>query len=199
MDAAQRVQLLVSAYEDYLADVSEYYDEVVNDVIGRVRQSGCLSKTDIAALVSWKRLQANTLWMRRLMGTPDEEVWKVTSEAVTLARDETVDPPHSATAARSALSSLAGFGSGDALASTICFAAAPDRLAVYDRRADAGLGHIGLELSRRRGRYGRYIGLVEGCRQELAGAGYAWSARQVDLALFQLGRPSLAASGTTSV
>lgn len=190
MEAAQRVQLLVSAYGAYLADVSEYYDEVVLNVIKRVEQVDCFSKLEIAALVSWKRLQANTSWMRRLMGTPDVVVQEVTGRAVGLARDETLEPSRSAATARSALSTLPGFGTGDALASTLCFVAAPDRLAVYDRRADCGLGVVGLELSSSPGRYGRYMDLVEGCRRELFGSGHAWSARQVDLALYQLGEPS---------
>lgn len=134
------MQLLVSAYEAYLADVSEYYDEVVLDVIERVQQSGCLSKTDIAALVSWKRLRANTPWMRRLMGTSDASVRDVTSKATEIARDEAHGVSSAAAEARSTLSELGGFSYGDALASTVCFVAAPDRLAVYDSRAPVGSG-----------------------------------------------------------
>lgn len=52
----------MSAYAEYTEDVSEHYDEVVDDVIARVEQERCLSKLDIAALTGWKRLQANTLW-----------------------------------------------------------------------------------------------------------------------------------------
>lgn len=195
MEAAQRVANLVTAYEDYRAEVSEHYDEVVFDVIERVERARCLSKTDIAALVSWKRLRANTPWMRHLMGTADVRVREVTEQAVTLAGDEARETRRAAADARSALSELDGFGTGDALASTVCFVAAPHRLAVYDSRAHRGLGAVDLELTDRPGRYGRYIELVEGCRDELRQFGHAWRARQVDLALYQLGgRPSVGAA-----
>jgi len=69
------------------------------------------------------------------------------------------------------------------------FAVAPHRLAVYDTRAHRGLTRLGLALDDRPGRYGRYLLLLEQCRRELAGQGHEWSARDVDLALYQLGRP----------
>jgi hypothetical protein len=87
------------------------------------------------------------------------------------------------------LTPLPGLAHGDALASAVCFAAAPHRLAVYDKRADRGLSRVGLPLDRRPGRYGRYLQLLEQCRTELAERGHSWSARQVDLALYQLGQP----------
>ncbi len=82
---------------------------------------------------------------------------------------------------------LPKFDRGDALASAVCFAAAPDRLAVYDRRAHGGLSRLGLTLDNRRGRYGRYIALLGQCCQELHQSGHKFTARQVDVALYQIG------------
>jgi len=120
---------------------------------------------------------------------PDKEVRLYTGRAVAAARDESKSVPEAARAARSALTALPGLGQGDALASAVCFAAAPQRLAVYDRRAHRGLRELDLHLDDRRGRYARYMQLVEQCREELAEQGRTWSARQVDLALYWLGRP----------
>jgi len=67
-------------------------------------------------------------------------------------------------------------------------------LAVYDSRAHRGLSRLSLQLNHRPGRYGRYMALLEQCRQELAASGQAWSAREVDLALYQLGGTSIGPS-----
>lgn len=77
---------------------------------------------------------------------------------------------------------------GDALPSALILAAAPDRMAVYDRRARKGLAKVCLPLRDGPGRYRRYMDLVEQCRVELAeqGAGIH-TARDVDLALYWLG------------
>ena len=60
-------------------------------------------------------------------------------------------------------------------------------MAVYDRRAHAGLVKLGLKLDNGPGRYKRYMGLLEECRSEQLGEGVWWTARQVDLALYWLG------------
>lgn len=87
------------------------------------------------------------------------------------------------------MAALPGFARGDALASALLLAAAPSRMAVYDRRAQAALAALGLQLSAAPGRYGRYMALVESLREELSAARAAdWTARDVDLALFALGR-----------
>ncbi len=75
------------------------------------------------------------------------------------------------------------------MASTLCFVAAPDRMAVYDRRTHHGLTMVGLELDNRPGHYGRYMVLVEQCRTEVTDRGHEWTGRQVDLALYQFGEP----------
>ncbi|MDG4761403.1 hypothetical protein [Micromonospora sp. WMMD710] len=175
------------AAELYAIEVSTAYDEVVEQVIARVADAGSLGKLDLGALSAWKRLRADTPWMARLMSRPEQEIRQHTERAVTAAQDESRTVAEAAVAARSALTPLPGFSNGDALASVVCFVAAPTRLAVYDSRAHSGLQQLGLVLDNRPGRYGRYLALVERCRAELAGQGYEWSARQVDLALYQLG------------
>jgi hypothetical protein len=188
MEANQRVKRLRSAAEACAEGVGTAYDEVVEQVAARAQASGSLGKLDVGALAAWKRLRADTPWMSLLMATQESEVRLHSGRAVAAARDLSRSVPEAAAAARSALTPLPGFAHGDALASAVCFAAAPGRLAVYDKRAHRGLDILGLTLDRRPGRYGRYLSLIEQCRAELAAAGHDWSARQVDLALFWLGR-----------
>lgn len=45
-----------------------------------------------------------------------------------------------------------------------------------------------LSLSRARGRYGRYMKIVEDLKGTAAHNGHSWSARDVDVALYWLGR-----------
>jgi hypothetical protein len=189
MGPDQRIQLLLAAKSAYDAGVSAYYDEVLYEVVERVTSSGSVGKLDIGALVAWKRLRADTEWVTDLMRLPEATVRTHTARAVDAARDNTSEVHEAASAARSALAGLPGMGVGDAVASTLCFVAAPQRMAVYDSRAHAALRLVELELDDRRGRYGRYMALVEQCRLELSESGHTWTARQVDLALFQLGDP----------
>lgn len=185
--AAERVRQLTEADAAYRESVSNSYDEVVAEVATRVSESGSVGKLDIAALTTWKRLRADTRWAAELMSWPDAEVRRHTVQAVIFANDASLAVPDAAGQARGALSPLPGFGTGDALASTVCFVAAPDRLAVYDRRAHAAVSELGFDLDNRAGRYRRFMAIVENCRAVLLEAGHDWSARRVDTALFQLG------------
>jgi hypothetical protein len=188
MGPDERVELLLEAKRKYDAiGNGRAYDEVVGEVAERVAASGSIGKLDVGALVAWKRLRADTAWVKALMFLPDLDVRAQTARAVEAANDRTRTVPEAASDARSALSALPGMGVGDAIASALCFVAAPDRMAVYDRRAHQGLALVGFELDNRRGRYRRYMEFVEQCRGELAGTRHAWTAREVDLALFQLG------------
>lgn len=126
---ADRVATLLRAYDDYRSEVSEHYDEVFEEVSQRVKGSGVIGKADIGALTVWKRLNASTRWARDLMNTAARQ-------------------------ARAGLSALLGFRTGDALPSAILCAAAPHRLAVYDRRSHAGLTALGLELMKAPGAMG---------------------------------------------
>ena len=142
-------------------------------VVGRCVETGSLGKLDIGALVFWKRLRANTPWAEHLLDKSESDVRKVTAEAVRCARDESLSVPEAAIQARQELADLPGFKTGDAVASALIVAAAPDRMAVYDKNAHAGLRKLGLELSDASGRYGRYMGLIEQLRDQRLGGGLA--------------------------
>ena len=185
MTPEERVQMLLTSAA--ALNVGRAYDEVLEQVSARADTFGSLGKLDLGALTAWKRLRADTPWMAKLMALPDDDVRAHTGRAVTAARDESKSVPEAASAARSALYPLPGFGHGPALASAVCFAAAPHRLAVYDSRAHRGLSRVGLELAYGHGCYGPYMALLTQCCSELATEGHNWTARQVDLALFQLG------------
>lgn len=180
-------ETLLGAHQDFQSETSPAYDEVFIEVSERVRDSGSVGKADIGALLFWKRLRADTRWVRDLMVMKDDEVRLVTSKAAAAANDASLDVPAAASRGRAALSALPGFARGDALASALLTAAAPDRMAVYDRRAQKGLEALGLSLSPARGRYGRYMQIVEDLTANAKHHGYDWSAREVDLALYWLG------------
>ncbi|WP_208295746.1 hypothetical protein [Paenarthrobacter nitroguajacolicus] len=149
----QAWEILREAHATYLSNWSSAYDEVLNEVAERVRLAKSIGKADIGALLFWKRFRADTTWVRKLMTVPDDKVREVTEAAVTAVNDRQLSVPKAASAGRRALSALPGFESGDALASALLLAAAPERMAVYDRRAQQkGLKVLGLQLSPVRGR-----------------------------------------------
>lgn len=73
------------------------------------------------------------------MNFPDHYVREATRVAVEAVNDATLSTPTAAIAGRRGLSPLLGFKTGDAFASALFISAAPDRMAVYDSRAQAGL------------------------------------------------------------
>jgi hypothetical protein len=74
-----------------------------------------------------------------------------------------------------------------ALASALLYAAAPDRMAVYDGHVGRALGRLSIELSNKPRRYSRYMTIVEGIRADADRRGTVWTARDVDLALYNFG------------
>ena len=171
--------------------ISPHYDEVITELCARAEATGSLGKVDLGALVAWKRLRADTLYMGRLMATAETTVREHTAAAFAAARNPDLSTVDAATAARRALEPLPGFRSGDALASAACFICAPDRLAVYDRRAHAGLRVLGLDLTRTGGVYGQYMAHLDALRAALDTPSDHWTARRVDLALYVLGKGDL--------
>ncbi|OLT53440.1 hypothetical protein BJF89_17590 [Corynebacterium sp. CNJ-954] len=167
--------------------MSDHYDELLEQVIRRVDSSGSLGKAEIAALSFWKRLNANTRWASALLVRPDAEVHAVTARVVAAARDRSVPTPDAASAALELLAVLPGFKARGPLASAVLLAAAPDRMAVYDRRARAGLARIDCPLVGTSRVYVRYITLVETLADQVNARGYQWTARDVDKALYWLG------------
>jgi hypothetical protein len=190
MEPQDRATKLRGALERYRQNASPFYDEVVNEVAERASLNGSMGKADIGALVVWKRLNANTRWVDDLMRTSEESVRAATARARVAALANNADIQAAAAGARSALSSIPGFGVGDALASAVIFVLAPARMAVYDRRAQAGLEIVGLTLTPKPGRYGRYMGIVEQLSSDTGRFGVGLSSREIDLALFTLGGPT---------
>jgi hypothetical protein len=180
-------ETLLRAREGLQSGASPAYDEVLIEVSERIRDSGSIGKADIGSLLFWKRLRADTRWVRDLMTMRDLEVRLVTEKAVAAVNDTSLDVPAAARRGRAALSALPGFARGDALASALLTAAAPERMAVYDRRAQKGLEALGLSLSAARGRYGRYMQIIGDLSSAAKHHGHDWSAREVDLALYWLG------------
>ncbi|MBO0913288.1 hypothetical protein [Streptomyces laculatispora] len=184
--------ILVPARASYLAGVSPHYDEVFHEVAQRTQHAGSLGKTDIAALVVWKRLSAQTRWVTALLSLPDTHVRAVTERAVTAVRDTTVPRSEAARTGRGIIWELPGFRTGDALASAVLTAAAPHRMAVYDRRVQHALDTLGLTLTP--GRYGRYMQLLDNLLEHDAARADGWTARDIDTALYWTGRPDPAPS-----
>lgn len=182
----ERVTRLEQGLVEARETISPYYDDVFREVQQRISADGSAGKADIAMLSFWKRLRADTPWVIKLLEWPDGDVRKVTCRAVAAAGQS--DVIEAGGDAREMLRKLPGFGQGTALASALLTAAAPTRLAVYDKRARSGLQKVELDLTDRGPRfYARYMTLIEQCRTEGADAGNRWSARDVDLALWILG------------
>ncbi|WP_258311200.1 hypothetical protein [Streptomyces sp. NWU49] len=123
------------------------------------------------------------------MAVAEAEVRRATAAAVAAVRDASLGRGAAARAGRAALAGLPGFASGDAPASAVLTAAAPDRRAVYDRRAHAGLRSLGIPLPHSRGRYGRCIDAIDRLLAGAPGPVRSWTPRETDTALSCL--PSL--------
>ena len=193
--------VLIPARADYLAAVSPHYDEVFHDVAQRTEHTGSLGKTDIAALVVWKRLSAQTPWVSALMSLPDTHVREVTQRAVTAVRDTTLPRSEAARTGRGIMWELPGFRTGDALASAALTAAAPTRMAVYDRRVQHALDTLGLTLTPTPGRYGRYMQLLDDLLRHRPPPADNWTPRDIDTALYWTGKtpnPPTTEPGTTA-
>ncbi|MFF9131157.1 hypothetical protein ACF1AY_09335 [Streptomyces sp. NPDC014776] len=181
-------QRLVAAQAAYTATVSPHYDEVLHQVTERAVRDGSLGKAEIGALLLWKRLRGDTPWAGELMALPDTDVRRATGAAVTAVRNTFLGRGAAARAGRAALGGLPGFRSGDALASAVLTAAAPARMAVYDRRAHTGLRRLGITLTDTPGRYGRYIGIIDRLLATAPDPVRTWTPREVDTALYFLAR-----------
>ncbi|WMY78054.1 hypothetical protein [Citricoccus sp. I39-566] len=176
---------LLAAKAKYDEQASPHYDEVLSEVSSRAEASSSLGKVDIGALVAWKRLQANTRWMAKLMRTPEAEVRAITARAREAALDDSVAVASAADTARRILKDLPGCGGrGQAVPSAILTAAAPQRMAVYDRRARKGLSTLFDGRIPRSYTYSAYMETVDDIRQQV---GQSWTNRDVDLALSTLG------------
>lgn len=185
----EAVAQLITARRAYDESVTKNYDEVFVETSERVRANRSVGKSDIGALLFWKRLRADTTWVTELHLMPDSEVRAVTHRAFEEVSKEP-DAVEAARRGRSELSALPGFSKGDALASAVLCAVAPERLAVYDRRAHAALAALGSDVGHKPGRYARYVAelvrLVDAVNK--SEPGLRWTPRDADLALYQLGK-----------
>lgn len=109
-------QVLRDSHAASTSEVSPHYDEVLQEVSTRIHRTASIGKTDIGALLFWKRLRANTPWVGKLMTMPDKDVRTVTEKAVFAVNSFAMTTPMAASAGRGALSPLPGFKSGDAFA-----------------------------------------------------------------------------------
>lgn len=181
-DAA--LDLLLDAQHRYQGNIG-HYDETLDQVTRTIAATGSAGKADIGALLFWKRLRADTPWVANLQHLPDQHVRAVTAKAVIAVNDPTVAIDEAGRRGREALLDLPGFKSGPALPSALLVAAAPNRMAVYDRRAEAGLRLLGLTSD---GKYSSYMRVIATLLSRLSSAGHEWKPRDVDTALFTLGR-----------
>lgn len=184
----EQLETLRQSRDRYLAqDRIAHYDEVLLEVVGRASDTGHVSKADIGALLFWKRLRADTPWASELHLCSDAFVRATTGEARE-AMAAHADAYGAARAGRSALVTLPGFRVGDALASAVLTALAPERMAVYDRRAHSGLRLLGVSITDGAGRYGEYMRAVDDLGAALRESGEEWTNRDVDVALFTSGK-----------
>jgi hypothetical protein len=187
VDRDQKWAWLEAAHTAYERQRAVAYDEVLVEVTACIAATGSVGKSDIGALLLWKRLRADTRWARQLMSMAEAEVRALTARAVDAVCDTDLPVPEAARLGRRLLSSLPGCTTGDALASALLVAAAPDRMAIYDRRAQRGLELLGHSLSPSRGRYSRYMHLIGELLDLAHQHNHPWIARDVDLALYWLG------------
>ncbi|WP_202627751.1 hypothetical protein [Cellulomonas sp. APG4] len=167
--------------------MSPYYDEVLHEVASSIQARGSLGKAGIGALVFWKRINASARWAARLHAVPDAVVRMATARAIELVTDRTLSLEDAARAGREALLELPGFASGPALASAVLTAAAPQRMAVYDRRVVEGFKTLGVPLTPV-GVYSGYMARLDALLADApAGPARSWVPRDLDLALFTLG------------
>lgn len=124
------------------------------------------------------------------MALADADVRRATAAATTAARDTTRSRSSAAQAGRAALAPLPGFRTGDALASAVLTAAAPDRMAIYDRRAHSALQTLGITLSHAPGRYSRYIQAIDQLLADAPAPIHNWTPRDMDTALYWLNHPT---------
>lgn len=180
------VAILVDARAQYPSvESGSHYDEVMAEVQTRVSKTGDLGKGDIGALLLWKRLNLSSRWTRELNELPDAHVRKITGKAIELVRGSARSIPDAASAGREVLLALPGCKSGPAVASTLLTAGAPDRMAVYDRRAVIALRKLGFTAP---GRYSRYmVTLCDIVARVEEHTSLVWCPRDVDMALFILG------------
>lgn len=154
------------------------YDDVFDEVHFRIVSQGAATKSDLAALIHWKRIQTSA-WMRKLLLVP--------ATAVRMATAAAFAPGLSDADRLSALRCLPGMKTQGAIASVVLAAWDPSEFAVFDRFAlaakryvvDAGCSCDWNDLPT----YWSHLRRIAG---ELPDGRACWTARAVDQALYKL-------------
>ena len=170
---------------DALGEYPENYDEVFWAVHDRIRESGEGRKLDLAALICWKR-SGQGRCVSDLMRIPDERVRKITRRAFAASADQQrLDE----------LSPLPGFVRKYAIATAVLTAYDPAEFGVLDRRALQALERVGRPVSLGRGVTLRYLERVRELRDIVRVVRPDITARNIDQALWVIGKPGEAAPG----
>jgi hypothetical protein len=140
--------------------------------------------------VLWKRVDLfRSTWVKPLNFMPDREVRRITAAAIELARSDATD---AASSARKALRALPGCktAASHAVASAILTAGAPQRMAVYDKRAVDALDLLHCPSPCED--FGQYMDTVCALAREVNDVrdDLHWFPRDVDQALYVLGGKS---------
>jgi hypothetical protein len=186
MDAERRITVLERAMVT-VSQLSPHYDDVLREVSDRIDASGSVGKSDVATLAFWKRIRTDS-WVESFLSLSEDRVREVTASVVVAARG--LDLIAAASKARELLRELPGFKTGSAMSSAVLTAIRPSDLAVYDSNANKGLKRVELDLADDEPyHYAEYMRRIEQCRTEArAVRGHQWSAHEVDLALYTLGK-----------
>ncbi len=180
-------EILLKVWKSHQGPAAETYDEVLRDVSRHAHEERSIGKTDIGALVVWKRLNASTRWAKKLMLTPESRVRESTGKAWWIANDDTRSIADAGGAARGELREVPGLGGGGAIASAVLVALAPSRMAVWDKRVRITLETMGWTPTPGSETYASYLEIVTQLAQHMQladGAGHEFLPRDVDLALF---------------
>jgi hypothetical protein len=176
MDDQVVAERLLEAMGHYLP----YYDEIFWQVNARISEHREAGKLDLAALICWKR-SAQGHWVSDLMELQDAKVRRHCRAALAaeLTDQERLD----------ALAPLPGFGSKYAIATAVLACYNPAEFGVLDRRALDGLQRIQHPIIRGRGETLRYLERIRQLRDLARRIRPSVTARQVDQALWVIGRP----------
>ncbi|MGO9163034.1 MAG: hypothetical protein ACLP7J_20470 [Streptosporangiaceae bacterium] len=160
------------------------YDEPLAEVISRVRVNGCMTKLDLLAMITWKRIRTAAPWVYDLLTTQDAKVRDCTEAAFQpgLSDQQRID----------ALKDIPGCRGGASMATVALCAYDPVEFGIMDDRALDALEDDPLEIDlhrRRRGLTLRYLIKVRELRDMLAQVRTGVTARNLDQALFVIGDP----------
>lgn len=169
---------VLAAVDRYDVEVGPAYDEVFAQVHDRITATGTAGKADIATIAFWKRSAQGT-WAGKLLKVADHDVRIVTATAFAAGTDAE---------ALHALAELPGFQRQEAISTALLCAADPHGYAVMDRRARNALDMLGLGVGTSRGMTLRYLERIRSIRDELTCERPNLGARDVDKALYILGK-----------